>query len=57
LSPRRLVVGRTVLVTLVLTPGVLLTCATDNEPSRRIILANGGVYDARDSAQTASGST
>jgi len=51
------VVGRTVLVTLVLTPGVLLTCATDNEPSRRVILANGGVYDARDSAQTASGST
>jgi predicted acetyltransferase len=24
---------------------VLLTCATDNEPSRRVILANGGVFD------------
>jgi predicted acetyltransferase len=24
---------------------VLLTCATDNEPSRRVILANGGVPD------------
>jgi predicted acetyltransferase len=26
---------------------VLLTCAADNEPSRRVILANGGVYDGR----------
>ncbi len=26
---------------------VLLTCATDNEPSRRVILANGGVPDGR----------
>ena len=26
---------------------VLLTCATDNEPSRRMILANGGVPDGR----------
>jgi predicted acetyltransferase len=26
---------------------VLLTCATDNEPSRRVILANGGVPDDR----------
>jgi predicted acetyltransferase len=25
--------------------GVLLRCATDNEPSRRVILANGGVPD------------
>jgi predicted acetyltransferase len=24
---------------------VLLTCATDNEPSRRVILANGGVFE------------
>ncbi|WP_433471743.1 GNAT family N-acetyltransferase [Spirillospora sp. CA-142024] len=24
---------------------VLLTCAADNEPSRRVILANGGVHD------------
>lgn len=24
---------------------VLLTCSTDNEPSRRVILANGGVFD------------
>lgn len=26
---------------------VLLTCAVDNEPSRRVILANGGVADGR----------
>ncbi|MFA1547033.1 GNAT family N-acetyltransferase [Actinomadura chokoriensis] len=26
---------------------VLLTCAADNEPSRRVILANGGVHDGR----------
>jgi len=26
---------------------VLLTCATDNEPSRRVILANGGVADGQ----------
>jgi predicted acetyltransferase len=26
---------------------VLLTCAADNEPSRRVILANGGVPDGR----------
>jgi predicted acetyltransferase len=26
---------------------VLLTCATDNEPSRRVILANGGVPDGQ----------
>lgn len=26
---------------------VLLTCASDNEASRRVILANGGVYDDR----------
>lgn len=26
---------------------VLLTCAVDNEPSRRVILANGGVPDSR----------
>lgn len=26
---------------------VLLTCAVDNEPSRRVILANGGVHDGR----------
>lgn len=26
---------------------VLLTCAVDNEPSRRVILANGGVPDGR----------
>jgi len=28
-------------------PRVLLTCATDNEPSRRVILANGGVPDGQ----------
>ncbi len=33
---RRLALGR-----------VLLTCATDNEPSRRVILANGGVPDGQ----------
>lgn len=27
---------------------VLLTCAADNEPSRRVIIANGGVRDGRD---------
>jgi predicted acetyltransferase len=27
---------------------VLVTCAEDNEPSRRVILANGGVPDGRD---------
>jgi GNAT superfamily N-acetyltransferase len=26
---------------------VLLTCAADNEPSRRVILANGGIYDGQ----------
>lgn len=26
---------------------VLLTCAADNEPSRRVILANGGIYEDR----------
>ena len=26
---------------------VLLTCATENEPSRRVILANGGVFDGQ----------
>ncbi|MFI0487665.1 GNAT family N-acetyltransferase [Actinomadura sp. 9N215] len=26
---------------------VLLTCAADNEPSRRVIVANGGVHDGR----------
>jgi predicted acetyltransferase len=26
---------------------VLLTCAVDNEPSRRVILANGGVPDGQ----------
>jgi predicted acetyltransferase len=26
---------------------VLLTCDADNEPSRRVILANGGVPDGR----------
>lgn len=26
---------------------VLLTCAADNEPSRRVILANGGVPDGQ----------
>jgi predicted acetyltransferase len=26
---------------------VLLTCATDNEPSRRVILANGGAPDGQ----------
>jgi predicted acetyltransferase len=26
---------------------VLLTCAADNEPSRRMILANGGIPDVR----------
>jgi len=26
---------------------VLLTCATDNEPSRRVILANGGAQDGQ----------
>jgi predicted acetyltransferase len=29
---------------------VLLTCAADNEPSRRVILANGGVPDAPQAA-------
>ncbi len=27
---------------------VLVTCAEDNEPSRRVILANGGVPDGRE---------
>lgn len=26
---------------------VLLTCAAGNEPSRRVIIANGGVHDGR----------
>jgi predicted acetyltransferase len=26
---------------------VLLTCAADNEPSRRVILANGGIPDGQ----------
>jgi predicted acetyltransferase len=26
-------------------PRVLLTCAVDNEPSRKVILANGGVHE------------
>ena len=36
---------------------VLLTCAADNEPSRRVILANGGIPDGQTAAKTGLDST
>ena len=36
---------------------VLLTCTADNEPSRRVILANGGIPDGQTAGEDRFGST